>query len=162
MGTTGRMAGILLGAALLLSACGETFLGRDRDQRIADNRPADLRDRDPRDSRLRDLLTAGDDANTTLNVNRYLWSASLDVLSFMPVAFADPFGGVIQFGSGTPPGSRTAYQATVLIQDPALDARSLTLSMRTRSGAVSRETLRTVENAILTRARQLRIRDAGL
>jgi hypothetical protein len=49
-----------------------------------------------------------------------------------------------------------------LIQDPALDARSLNVSLRTRGGTVSRETLREVENAILTRARQLRIQDSRL
>ncbi len=31
----------------------------------------------------------------TLGVNSYLWHASLDTLSFLPMASADPFGGVI-------------------------------------------------------------------
>ena len=31
----------------------------------------------------------------TLGVNSYLWHASLDTLSFLPLASADPFGGVI-------------------------------------------------------------------
>ena len=109
-----------------------------------------------------DLFSNADDPNVTLEVNRYLWAASLDVLSFLPVQNADPFSGVIQFGYGTPPGGGRAYQATVLIQDPALDARSLNVALRTRGGAVSRETQRSIEDAILTRARQLRVRDSGL
>src|SRR6201998_852295 len=31
----------------------------------------------------------------TVGVNSYLWHATLDTLSFMPLASADPFGGVI-------------------------------------------------------------------
>ena len=56
-----------------------------------------------------------------------------------------------------------AYRATIYVQDPALDARSLRIAMETRGGgAVAPETLRAVEDAILTRARQLRIQDTKL
>ncbi|WP_308917148.1 DUF3576 domain-containing protein [Jannaschia sp. LMIT008] len=115
-----------------------------------------------RRSSFLDLFRNEADPNTTLEVNRYLWAASLDVLSFMPVANADPFSGIIQFGYGTPPGGGRAYQATVYVQDPALDARSLNVALRTRGGAVDRQTSRAIEDAILTRARQLRIQDSRL
>ena len=95
-------------------------------------------------------------------VNRYLWAASLDVLSFLPVQSADPFTGVITTGFGTPPGSTRAYRATVQVTDPAMDARSLNLSLLTRNGPVALETQRAVEDAILARARQLRIADGAL
>jgi hypothetical protein len=95
-------------------------------------------------------------------VNRYLWAASLDVLSFLPVQSADPFTGVITTGFGTPPGSGQAYRATVQVSDPAMDARSLNLSLLTRNGPVAAETQRAVEDAILSRARQLRIADGAL
>lgn len=95
-------------------------------------------------------------------VNRYLWTASLDVLSFLPVQEADPFTGVIVTGYGTPPGGGRAYRATIHVSDPALDARSLNLSLLTRSGPVSAETQRAVEDAILARARQIRIGEGGL
>lgn len=95
-------------------------------------------------------------------VNRYLWTASLDVLSFLPVQQADPFTGVIVTGFGTPPGGGRAYRATIHISDPALDARSLKLSLLTRSGPASAETHRAVEDAILARARQIRVGDGGL
>lgn len=95
-------------------------------------------------------------------VNRYLWAASLDTLSFLPVQSVDPFTGVIVFGFGTPPGGSRAYRATVFISDPALDARALNVALATRSGPVSAETQRAVEDAILSRARQLRIADGNL
>ncbi len=95
-------------------------------------------------------------------VNRYLWAASLDVLSFLPVETADPFTGVITTGFGTPPGSGRAYRATIQVSDPAMDARSLNVSLLTRNGPVAAETQRAVEDAILSRARQLRIADGAL
>ena len=92
----------------------------------------------------------------TVAVNRFLWNASLDVLSFLPIQTVDPFTGVIVTGFGTPPGGSRAYRATILVTDPALDARSLKVSLVTRSGPAAPATVRAVEDAILTRARQLR------
>jgi hypothetical protein len=109
-----------------------------------------------------DIFGSGGDTNVTVAVNRYLWNASLDVLDFMPVESADPFSGIIVFGYGTPPGSGRAYRATVFVRDPALDARSLSVAIQTRGGAASLQTQRAVEDAILTRARQLRLQDARL
>ncbi len=109
-----------------------------------------------------DLFTNSDNPNITVEVNRYIWNAALDVLDFMPIEAADPFSGVIVYGYGTPPGSNRAYRATVFIRDPALDARSLNVAMVSRSGPASTETIRAIEDAILTRARQLRIRDSNL
>jgi hypothetical protein len=83
--------------------------------------------------------------------------ASLEVLNFLPVEAADPFTGVITTGYGTPPGGGRAYRATILISDPALDARSLNVALQTRNGPVAAGTQRAVEDAILDRARQLRI-----
>lgn len=109
-----------------------------------------------------DLFTNVDDPNVTLEVNRYLWVASLDILNFMPIQRVDPFSGIIVFGYGTPPGGGTAYRATVHVSDPSLDARSLKLALATRSGPADPDTVRAIEDAILTRARQLRIQHAGL
>ncbi|MEO1307573.1 MAG: DUF3576 domain-containing protein, partial [Pseudomonadota bacterium] len=74
----------------------------------------------------------------------------------------DPFSGIIVTGFGTPPGGGRAYRATVFVQDPALEARSLKVALASRGGPVSAETQRAVEDAILTRARQLRLRDDDL
>jgi hypothetical protein len=95
-------------------------------------------------------------------VNRYLWAASIDVLNFLPIQSVDPFTGVISTGFGTPPGGGRAYRATIYITDPALDARSLNVALQSRSGPVAVETQRAVEDAILSRARQLRIADGRL
>ncbi|SLN72554.1 hypothetical protein ROA7450_04042 [Roseovarius albus] len=100
------------------------------------------------------------DPTADVKVNRFLWTASLEVLSFLPVQDADPFTGVINTGYGTPPGGGTSYRATVLISDPALDARSLNVALQTKRGPVSAATQRAVEDAILARARQLRIQAA--
>lgn len=99
---------------------------------------------------------------STVQVNKYLWTASLEVLNFLPVQSVDPFTGVIVTGYGTPPNGSRAYRATVLIKDPALDARSLNVALQSRNGAVSQATSRAVEDAILSRARELRIADNKL
>lgn len=100
-------------------------------------------------------------SDTNVSVNKYLWSASLEVLNFLPVQSVDPFTGVIVTGYGTPPGGGTAYRATVLIDDPALDARSLNVALQSRGGRpVNKATSRAVEDAILSRAREMRIADA--
>ena len=108
-------------------------------------------------------LFRGGDAERNVNVNRYLWNASLDVLNFLPVETVDPFSGVISTGYGVPPGGGQAYRATIYISDPALDARSLRVALQGRGGQpVSTDTVRAIEDAILTRARQLRVRDSRL
>ena len=99
---------------------------------------------------------------TPVKVNRYIWQASLEVLDFMPIETIDPFSGVIVMGYGTPPGGKTKYEATVLVTEPALDARTLRVSLRTPSGPADPETMRALEDAILSRARQLRESDAQL
>lgn len=115
-----------------------------------------------RKSTIWDLFRNTDDPNTMVEVNKYLWQASLEVLNFLPIQSVDPFSGVIVTGYGTPPGGGRAYRATVYVQDPALDARSLKVSLASRGGPVPAETVRAVEDAILTRARQLRVRDGKL
>jgi len=113
-------------------------------------------------SSIWDLFGPGK-GDTKVQVNRYLWAASLDVLSFLPVQSVDPFTGVIVTGYGTPPGGGRSYRATVHISDPSLDARSLKVALQTSGGrSVSPGTARAVEDAILTRARQLRVRDKRL
>ena len=89
-------------------------------------------------------------------VNQYIWRAALDVLDFLPLQTVDPFSGVIVTGYGKPPGGNRAYRATIFVSDPALDARSLKLSLQTKRGPVNLSTQRAIEDAILTRARQIR------
>lgn len=120
-------------------------------------------ERDANRPKIWQLFNQKTDPNVTVKVNKYIWNASLDVLNFLPIQSVDPFTGVIVTGYGTPPGGGRSYRATVYVQDPALDARSLKVSLQGAGGsAVAPETVSAVEDAILNRARQLRIADSGL
>jgi Domain of unknown function (DUF3576) len=102
-----------------------------------------------------------------IGVNAFLWRASLDTLSFMPLASADPFGGVIitdWYANPEKPDER--FKATVYILDTRLraDGVSVTVFKQVKDAAggwtnapVSSQTDVDVENAILTRARQLKL-----
>ena len=162
--------GVLVGLGVTVAACGNLrgSLGGDsgifRRGNAPDNRSATERQvaENTRHSTILDLFTNADVLKGTGEVNKYLWNASLDVLNFLPIQSVDPFSGVITTGFGTPPGGGRAYRATVFVHDPALEARSLKVALATRSGPVAAETQRAVEDAILTRARQLRLRDDDL
>ena len=158
----------LLAVGLALTACGGgsnsgSLGGIGENIRNSDAKAPQTDEEARRDSgsKLSDLITNGraDDIGA---VNKYLWHAALDVLSFLPIEAADPFSGIIAFGNGRAPGSSQVYRATVFITDPALDARSLKVSVTTSRGAASAQTQREIENAILSRARQLRISRAKL
>lgn len=102
-----------------------------------------------------------------IGVNSYLWRATLDTLSFMPLASADPWGGVIitdWYVNPEKPDER--FKATVYILDTRLRADALNVAVfkqvRDASGgwidtSVVDQTETDIENAILTRARQLRL-----
>ena len=104
-------------------------------------------------------------------VNGYLWRASLDTMSFMPLTSADPFGGVIVTDWYVPPESpNERFKVQIYILDRQLRADGLRVSVFRQvrdaygswsSAPVKPETAPQLENAILTRARQLRI-DSGI
>ena len=110
--------------------------------------------------KLGDLFKS--DSDEIGSVNRYLWQASIEVLNFLPISSADPFSGIIVFGKGKAPGSSQSYDATVYISDPALDARSLSVTVRSSNGTISSAAKREIESAILSRARQLRLKELDL
>ena len=156
---------VMITGGLALSGCsgglGNIFGGQPAAQPVANERPARERSQPERET-IWDLFADRDDPNTTVEVNKYLWNAALDVLNFMPLESADPFTGVMVFGYGTPPGGGRSYKATVYVRDPALDARSIEVALLSQGGPVSTETAHQVEDAILARARQLRIQDRKL
>ncbi len=164
MGIGQTSAKIALVAGLLaLSGCSGGLFGTEKAVApVANERAPERAKAQPDRSTIWDLFAERDNPNTTVEVNKYLWNAALDVLNFLPLESADPFTGVMVFGYGTPPGGGRAYKATVLVRDPALDARSLEVALLSRGGAVSNETAHAVEDAILARARQLRIQDRKL
>jgi hypothetical protein len=112
-------------------------------------------------------IVAGAGTNRlTLGVNSYLWHATLDTLAFMPLASADPFGGVVitdWYVAPNVPDER--LKVTIYILDRVLRADGLKVVVfrQTRSGAgwsdaqPSPDTAHRLEDAILTRARELRL-----
>lgn len=104
--------------------------------------------------------------NTGLGVNSFLWRASLDTVSFMPLASADPFGGVILtdwYAASNSPGERTKVQVYVTSRELRADAIKATVFRQVADGRgswkdapVAADSAKKLEDAILTRARQIR------
>jgi len=104
-------------------------------------------------------------------VNSYLWRATLDTLSFLPLASADPFGGVIITDWYSPPESdneRFKMTAYILTRKLRADGLRVAVFRQVRDqagnwvdGKVDAATARDLENTILTRARELRIASAA-
>ena len=104
-------------------------------------------------------------AGVGIGINAYLWRASLDTLAFMPLASADPFGGTIITDWYAPPESpNERFKMNVYITDRDLRADGIKVSVfrQVKAGndwndaAVGAKTAGDLENAILTRARELR------
>lgn len=156
-----RASALAIGVAAL-SGCSLGGLFDDGPTVVAPETRAERELRGESGDTIWDLFAGVDEPNTAIEVNKYLWNASLEVLNFLPVQTVDPFSGLIVTGFGTPPGGGRSYRAAVHVSDPALDARSLHIALMTSAGPAAPATVRALEDAILTRARQLRIRDAGL
>lgn len=102
----------------------------------------------------------------TLGVNSYLWHATLDTLAFMPLQSEDPFGGVIitdWYSAPANPADRV--KVTIYILDRRLRADGLKIAVfhQTKSAegwvdaAANPDTATKLTDAILTRARELRL-----
>lgn len=111
-------------------------------------------------------LPRGADGGTGIGVNSFLWRASLDALSFMPLSSADPFGGVIITDWYSPPqnpNERVKVTLYVLDRDLRADGVRAAVFRQVLGGAgwqdaaVDPRTGTDLEDAILTRARQMRI-----
>jgi len=133
-------------SAMLLAACGSS--------------------NDPQDTTAGTTAIAGDSGRITLGVNSYLWHATLDTLAFMPLASADPYGGVIitdWYSAPQNPDER--MKLTIYILDRRLRADGIRVAVfrqtRSQSGwvdaQVNPDTATKLEDAILTRARELRL-----
>ena len=101
-----------------------------------------------------------------IGVNSFLWRATLDTVSFMPLASADPFGGVILtdwYVDESNPNERIKVNAFVMGRELKADGvRVRTFRQVKKRGdwvdaPVAEDTARKLEDAILTRARELRI-----
>ena len=107
-----------------------------------------------------------DSEGATIGVNSYLWRATLDTLSFMPLVSADPFGGVVitdWYEDPKTPGERFKVNALILDKSLRADGVKLTVFKQTMERGMWRDrkvddTLeKSLEDTILTRARQLRV-----
>jgi Domain of unknown function (DUF3576) len=105
-----------------------------------------------------------------VGVNSYLWRATLDTVSFMPLASADPFGGVIisdWYSPAETPNERFKVNVFILGRELRADGVRCTVFRQKRDGAqwadapVDQKTGTDLENAILTRARQMRLSTAA-
>ncbi|MCB2078926.1 MAG: DUF3576 domain-containing protein [Novosphingobium sp.] len=107
---------------------------------------------------------------TTIGVNSYLWRASLDALSFMPLLQTDSNGGVIVtdwYANPQNPGERVKVTVAILDQDLRADALRVAASRQVAQGGgwvdapVQAATVQKLEDIILTRARDLRRNSVG-
>ena len=193
-------AGFLcFGAALLLSGCGlfsnDRWQGNDPDaqQRAEDpyhtdpkyiagtQGPYNPRTMNDNDRSVLSLFFnnknntasagAGGGGAPGVGVNSFLWHASLDTVSFMPLASADPFGGVIITDWFSPPQTpNERFKVNVFILNRELRADGVRASVfrqqRDAKGnwvdaSVDKNTSVDLENAILARARQIRLSTAS-
>jgi hypothetical protein len=99
-------------------------------------------------------------------VNSLLWKASLETLDFLPMSSTDPFSGIIATDWGALAGAADErFRVTIYIRSEALAVDSLRVAMfrevnedgRWVAAPVSPLTVRQLEDAILLRARELRI-----
>ena len=125
---------------------------------------------------LNDLFSFGggkkkSNEGSGIGVNSYLWRASLDTISFLPLSSADPFGGVIITDWYSPPEAlNERYKLSVYILGRQLRADGIRVAVHRQklkgsswqTGVVSKKTSVNLENKILTRARQLRIASSKL
>lgn len=167
---------LALGAASLLAACaGEDGLkteakyptGADRAATGSDNIYAEPDSIFGADGL--NIFGGGKDRveeDSGIGINSYLWRAALDTVSFMPLASADPFGGVILTDWYTPAeNADERLKLNVFIMGRQLRSDAVRVRAFKQvagkhgwvNAEVSAETERKLEDTILTRARQMRV-----
>lgn len=109
-----------------------------------------------------------DDGGANIGVNGYLWRATLDTISFMPIVQADSAGGVVVTDWYTNPKKTTErYRMNVFIRGRVLRADAVKVEVfkqEKKAGEwvdleVTRATETSLEDTILTKARSLRVAD---
>ncbi len=166
---------LLCAAVLALSACGSSV------RAVADDEYNDYRTKGGDRGKLfgdqglsfgigKGAGGSKNEEGGALGVNAYLWRAALDTLSFMPLANADPFGGVIITDWYQPPssgGERFKATAYILGRQLRADGVKVALFRQIAQGgqwvdsAVAVGTTTEIENKVLARARELRSQATG-
>lgn len=102
---------------------------------------------------------------TTIGVNSYLWRASLEALSFMPLLQTDSNGGVIVtdwYINPKDPNERMKISVTILDQDLRADGVNVSAIRQVMTNGtwvaapVQAATVQKLKDIILTKARDLR------
>ncbi|WP_293337459.1 DUF3576 domain-containing protein [Parvibaculum sp.] len=167
------VAALLCASLLGLAACGpseSSFPGQPTGQSGPNNPTGQERESIFGEDGLKLFGGAADEENvggSGIGVNSFLWRASLDTISFMPLASADPFGGVIITDwYQDPKAAGERFKVTVYILDKRLRADGVKVAVFRQNkdedgewvdAPVGATTGLQIENAILVRARQLRI-----
>ena len=171
---------ILFAAALLaLSACSylPSFPASDEEQKYPKSEEQRRKEKLGKVTGDEGLVVGGagekkdDGGKNPLGVNSFLWRATLDTLAFLPITSADPFGGTVLtdwYEDPEAPGER--YKVNVLILDRQLRADSLKIStFRQKKSSkgdwdnapTDAKLARKLEDTVLTRARELRVKQLG-
>jgi hypothetical protein len=171
------LIGVAVLCAMALSGCGLPVEGSYPTKRTGED-PVYSKDGTETDANRKTIFGTGgitfggedkprdEGGGSGIGVNSFLWRASLDTISFMPVNSADPFGGVIITDWHSPaqtPAER--FKLNVYIMGRALRADGVRVAVfrqvqdtrgTWRDSSLPNKTSTDIENAILTKARQLR------
>lgn len=166
--TTSRFAPFALMALLALTACSGAKVENEYPDRSKEDlyRYGSLAGGEGGISVLGGKRDRNAGENSGIGVNSFLWRATLDTVSFMPLASADPFGGVILtewYSAPTSPNERTKVQVYVLSRELRADSIKAAVFRQVADGRgnwkdapVAADSATKLEDAILTRARQVR------
>jgi hypothetical protein len=168
-----RLSALCLNIALAaaLTACGALSVEADYPEgdKVATAESGSVFDFftfDKKDSAPQDSVQQAAAPSGGLSVNAVLWQASLETLSFMPLASADPIGGVIiSDWYNDPAATNERVKVNLIISGLELRADALRASLfretlrdgRWVATATSVAAARQLENIILTRARDLAV-----
>ncbi|MDJ0950055.1 MAG: DUF3576 domain-containing protein [Alphaproteobacteria bacterium] len=158
---------LLIGAGLSLAACNKPYQTTTDSDRIGSGRIEQKGTTGPVGERRAFTRQSGNNLRTgEVQVNGYLWRAALDTVSFMPLASADPYGGVIITDWYSPPDTPAErFKVTVLVrgEDLRSDGVKVTIFRQQRDptglwvdSSVENNTQIDMENIILSQARSLR------
>lgn len=118
-----------------------------------------------------DLFSKDIPPETQIGVNSYLWQSALSTLSFMPLASADPFGGVIitdWYSPETAPDERFKLNVLILTKTLRADGVKVSVFRQLRDEKKGWTDTKSdpdvalrMENAILAGARKMRLSATG-
>ena len=161
---------LICSIALLLAACDDAPVKGVNNEEVPKSQIQARKDRNGRLTGDDGMTILGgakkDEGGGAIGVNSFLWRATLDTLSFMPLVSADPFGGVIitdWYEDPKTPGERFKVNALILDKSLRADGVKITVFKQKMERGMWRDQKivdnlqQSLEDTILTRARQLRV-----